>query len=132
MTASAPRSSDASPRDPRLAAIERADETPSLAALAAAAGLPAWHFHRVFEGATGVTPKEYAAAHRAGACSLGLALVGQTARPGPSAPSPAPVPPTPSPSRSPATGSSARTAGSAGTAGGLPRKRALLSHESSK
>jgi AraC family transcriptional regulator of adaptative response/methylated-DNA-[protein]-cysteine methyltransferase len=130
-------------RDARLAAIERAcrlieatDETPSLAALASTAGLSAWHFHRVFKGATGVTPKEYAAAQRArraraalesgrsvtdaiyeagfgssgrfyeasdrmlgmtptqyraggatteirfavGACSLGLALVGQTAR----------------------------------------------------
>ena len=45
--------------------IERALAPPSLAALAAAAGLSAWHFHRVFKGATGVTPKEYAAAHRA-------------------------------------------------------------------
>jgi AraC family transcriptional regulator of adaptative response/methylated-DNA-[protein]-cysteine methyltransferase len=57
--------------DPRLAAveracraIERADEAPSLATLARAAGLSVWHFHRVFKRATGVTPKEYAAAHR--------------------------------------------------------------------
>jgi AraC family transcriptional regulator, regulatory protein of adaptative response / methylated-DNA-[protein]-cysteine methyltransferase len=71
MTASAALRS-ATARDPRLATVERAcrlieqaDETPSLAALAAAAGLSAWHFHRVFKGATGVTPKEYAAAHRA-------------------------------------------------------------------
>src|SRR5260221_13517719 len=63
---------DSPPRDPRLGAveracrlIERAEVAPSLAALAAAAGLSAWHFHRVFKGATGVTPKEYAAAHRA-------------------------------------------------------------------
>jgi AraC family transcriptional regulator of adaptative response/methylated-DNA-[protein]-cysteine methyltransferase len=59
-------------RDVRLTAveracrrIERAEEAPSLAALAADAGLSTWHFHRVFKGATGVTPKEYAAAHRA-------------------------------------------------------------------
>jgi AraC family transcriptional regulator of adaptative response/methylated-DNA-[protein]-cysteine methyltransferase len=57
---------------PRLAAVERAcraiehaDEEPTLAALAATAGLSAWHFQRVFKGATGVTPKEYAAARRA-------------------------------------------------------------------
>ena len=59
-------------RDPRLAAVERAcrliertDEPPSLAALAASAGLSLWHFHRVFKAATGVTPKEYVSAHRA-------------------------------------------------------------------
>jgi AraC family transcriptional regulator, regulatory protein of adaptative response / methylated-DNA-[protein]-cysteine methyltransferase len=70
MTAAAALRS-ATTRDPRIAAVERAcrlieqaDATPSLAALAAAAGLSAWHFHRVFKGATGVTPKEYAAAHR--------------------------------------------------------------------
>jgi AraC family transcriptional regulator of adaptative response/methylated-DNA-[protein]-cysteine methyltransferase len=45
-------------------AIEHADETPSLATLARAAGLSAWHFHRVFKRTTGVTPKEYATAHR--------------------------------------------------------------------
>jgi len=59
-------------RDPRLAAvervcrlIERTDEAPSLAALAASAGLSLWHFHRLFKAATGVTPKAYVSAHRA-------------------------------------------------------------------
>src|SRR6185436_2782373 len=36
-----------------------------LAELAKHAGLSPYHFHRVFEAATGVTPKAYAAAHRA-------------------------------------------------------------------
>jgi AraC family transcriptional regulator of adaptative response/methylated-DNA-[protein]-cysteine methyltransferase len=45
--------------------IEEADEIPPLAELARAAGLSAWHFHRVFKEATGVTPAEYAAAQRA-------------------------------------------------------------------
>jgi AraC family transcriptional regulator, regulatory protein of adaptative response / methylated-DNA-[protein]-cysteine methyltransferase len=45
--------------------IEGADEAPSLADLAAAAGLSPYHFHRVFKAVTGVTPKDYAAAHRA-------------------------------------------------------------------
>jgi AraC family transcriptional regulator of adaptative response/methylated-DNA-[protein]-cysteine methyltransferase len=44
--------------------IEGADETPALAELAAAAGLSPYHFHRVFKAATGVTPKDYATAHR--------------------------------------------------------------------
>jgi AraC family transcriptional regulator of adaptative response/methylated-DNA-[protein]-cysteine methyltransferase len=45
--------------------IERADELPSLAALAKGAGMSRFHFHRVFKQVTGVTPKAYAAAHRA-------------------------------------------------------------------
>jgi AraC family transcriptional regulator of adaptative response/methylated-DNA-[protein]-cysteine methyltransferase len=71
-TAQTRPSNPSSSRAPRLAAveracrlIERADGTPPLATLAATAGLSAWHFHRVFKSATGVTPKEYAAAHRA-------------------------------------------------------------------
>src|ERR671931_1092400 len=44
--------------------IETAEETPSLAALARAAGMSRFHFHRVFKAVTGVTPKAYAAAHR--------------------------------------------------------------------
>ena len=44
--------------------IAQADEEPSLAALAKIAGLSTFHFHRVFKAVTGVTPKEYAAAHR--------------------------------------------------------------------
>ncbi len=45
--------------------IERAETMPSLASLAAQAGLSAHHFHRVFKLATGLTPKGYAAAQRA-------------------------------------------------------------------
>jgi AraC family transcriptional regulator of adaptative response/methylated-DNA-[protein]-cysteine methyltransferase len=37
----------------------------SLDALAEAIGLSPWHFHRVFKSMTGLTPKAYAAAHRA-------------------------------------------------------------------
>jgi AraC family transcriptional regulator of adaptative response/methylated-DNA-[protein]-cysteine methyltransferase len=45
--------------------IERAEEMPRLDALAKAAGLSRFHFHRVFKATTGVTPKAYADAHRA-------------------------------------------------------------------
>lgn len=45
--------------------IENADDTPNLEALAHAAGMSRFHFHRVFKSVTGVTPKAYAAAHRA-------------------------------------------------------------------
>ena len=45
--------------------IERARTAPSLAALAADAGMSRFHFHRVFASVTGLTPREYAAAHRA-------------------------------------------------------------------
>ncbi len=44
--------------------IEAAEEMPSLDALAQAAGLSRFHFHRVFKAATGVTPKAYADARR--------------------------------------------------------------------
>jgi AraC family transcriptional regulator of adaptative response/methylated-DNA-[protein]-cysteine methyltransferase len=44
--------------------IESADETPSLHALASAAGLSPYHFHRLFKAVIGVTPKAYAQAHR--------------------------------------------------------------------
>ncbi len=46
--------------------IKDADETPALAELAAAAGLSAFHLHRVFKAVTGLTPRNYAAGHRAG------------------------------------------------------------------
>lgn len=46
--------------------IERAEEIPPLAKLAEAAGLSPGYFHRSFKAVTGVTPKDYAAAHRAG------------------------------------------------------------------
>jgi AraC family transcriptional regulator of adaptative response/methylated-DNA-[protein]-cysteine methyltransferase len=45
--------------------IERAEGLPALDQLAKAAGLSRFHFHRVFKSVTGVTPKAYAAAHRA-------------------------------------------------------------------
>jgi AraC family transcriptional regulator of adaptative response/methylated-DNA-[protein]-cysteine methyltransferase len=44
--------------------IERADQAPSLDELARIAGLSPFHLHRVFKAATGVTPRQYAAAHR--------------------------------------------------------------------
>jgi AraC family transcriptional regulator of adaptative response/methylated-DNA-[protein]-cysteine methyltransferase len=46
--------------------IEQAEEIPPLAELAEAAGLSPGYFHRSFKAVTGVTPKDYAAAHRAG------------------------------------------------------------------
>ena len=46
--------------------IEQAEEIPSLAGLAGAAGLSPGYFHRLFKAVTGVTPKDYATARRAG------------------------------------------------------------------
>ncbi|MEP6997711.1 MAG: bifunctional DNA-binding transcriptional regulator/O6-methylguanine-DNA methyltransferase Ada [Betaproteobacteria bacterium] len=45
--------------------IESAEQAPSLETLAAQAGLSVYHLHRTFKAATGLTPKAYAAAHRA-------------------------------------------------------------------
>jgi AraC family transcriptional regulator of adaptative response/methylated-DNA-[protein]-cysteine methyltransferase len=45
--------------------IEQSEETPSLAQLANHVGLSPYHFHRLFKAITGLTPKKYAAAHRA-------------------------------------------------------------------
>ena len=45
--------------------IERSEEPPSLDTLADMAGMSRFHFHRVFKAATGLTPRAYAAAHRA-------------------------------------------------------------------
>jgi AraC family transcriptional regulator, regulatory protein of adaptative response / methylated-DNA-[protein]-cysteine methyltransferase len=45
--------------------IEGADRAPSLAVLAREAHMSRYHFHRVFKAVTGLTPKSYAAAHRA-------------------------------------------------------------------
>jgi len=45
--------------------MEAAEEMPTLEALAEASGMSRFHFHRVFKATTGVTPKAYAAAHRA-------------------------------------------------------------------
>ena len=44
--------------------IETTEEMPSLARLAEEVGLSAFHFHRVFKAVTGLTPKDYATAHR--------------------------------------------------------------------
>jgi AraC family transcriptional regulator of adaptative response/methylated-DNA-[protein]-cysteine methyltransferase len=52
--------------------IETSETVPSLDALAKAAGLSAYHFHRVFKGATGVTPRAYASADRAGRVEASL------------------------------------------------------------
>jgi AraC family transcriptional regulator of adaptative response/methylated-DNA-[protein]-cysteine methyltransferase len=46
-------------------AIQAAEDLPNLDALAGAAGMSRFHFHRIFKTLTGVTPKAYAAAHRA-------------------------------------------------------------------
>lgn len=52
--------------------IEAAEEQPLLDALAGQAGLSPFHFHRLFRRVTGVTPKAYAAAHRARRVTDGL------------------------------------------------------------
>jgi AraC family transcriptional regulator of adaptative response/methylated-DNA-[protein]-cysteine methyltransferase len=46
-------------------AIRASEEPPSLAFLAKTAGLSAFHFHRIFRKVTGLSPKAYAATHRA-------------------------------------------------------------------
>jgi AraC family transcriptional regulator of adaptative response/methylated-DNA-[protein]-cysteine methyltransferase len=46
--------------------IEESEGEESLNALATAVGLSASYFHRRFKAVTGLTPKDYAAAHRAG------------------------------------------------------------------
>ena len=45
--------------------IDAAEEVPALDALAEAAGMSRFHFHRVFKAATGCTPRAYAVARRA-------------------------------------------------------------------
>jgi AraC family transcriptional regulator of adaptative response/methylated-DNA-[protein]-cysteine methyltransferase len=45
--------------------IENSETPPSLELLAQHVGLSAYHFHRIFKAATGLTPKGYAAARRA-------------------------------------------------------------------
>jgi AraC family transcriptional regulator, regulatory protein of adaptative response / methylated-DNA-[protein]-cysteine methyltransferase len=45
-------------------AIETAEESPDLDALASSAGMSRFHFHRIFKSVTGLTPKAFAAAHR--------------------------------------------------------------------
>jgi AraC family transcriptional regulator of adaptative response/methylated-DNA-[protein]-cysteine methyltransferase len=45
--------------------IEAAATPPTLSVLARAAHMSPYHFHRIFKAVTGVTPRAYAAAHRA-------------------------------------------------------------------
>jgi AraC family transcriptional regulator, regulatory protein of adaptative response / methylated-DNA-[protein]-cysteine methyltransferase len=45
--------------------IETAEQAPTLEKLAKRAAMSAFHLHRVFKSVTGLTPKAYAAAHRA-------------------------------------------------------------------
>jgi AraC family transcriptional regulator, regulatory protein of adaptative response / methylated-DNA-[protein]-cysteine methyltransferase len=52
--------------------IEESEEEPPLERLAAAIGRSPSYFHRVFRATTGLTPKEYAAAHRAKRVRQGL------------------------------------------------------------
>jgi len=56
--------------------IDAAEDEPDLASLAAACGMSRFHFHRVFKAHTGITPKAYAAARRAGRLQQGLAQAG--------------------------------------------------------
>jgi AraC family transcriptional regulator, regulatory protein of adaptative response / methylated-DNA-[protein]-cysteine methyltransferase len=63
-----PREADAAGHGEKVAAacrrIEAAERAPQLHELACQAGLSAYHFHRVFKAATGLTPRQYAKAHR--------------------------------------------------------------------
>jgi AraC family transcriptional regulator of adaptative response/methylated-DNA-[protein]-cysteine methyltransferase len=53
--------------------IEESEEQPSLEQLAEAVGRSPGYFHRIFKAGTGLTPKDYAAAHRAKKVREGLA-----------------------------------------------------------
>ncbi len=57
--------------------IEQGEAPPTLSDLAEAVGLSAGYFHRLFKAVTGLTPKDYAAAHQAGRVRESLAE-GQT------------------------------------------------------
>jgi AraC family transcriptional regulator of adaptative response/methylated-DNA-[protein]-cysteine methyltransferase len=56
--------------------IEEAEEPLSLDSLAESSGMSRFHFHRVFRSITGVTPKDYAGAHRARRVRDGLSGAG--------------------------------------------------------
>ena len=53
--------------------IEESEEEPSLEELAEAVGRSPSYFHRLFKASTGLTPKDYVAAHRAKKIRQGLA-----------------------------------------------------------
>ena len=53
--------------------IEECEDEPSLSELADAIGRSPGYFHRLFKAATGLTPKDYVAAHRAKKVRQGLA-----------------------------------------------------------
>jgi AraC family transcriptional regulator of adaptative response/methylated-DNA-[protein]-cysteine methyltransferase len=53
--------------------IGESEEEPSLEDLAGAVGRSPSYFHRLFKSVTGLTPKDYAAAHRAKKVRIGLA-----------------------------------------------------------
>lgn len=56
--------------------IEASEEEPSLEVLANAVGRSSSYFHRTFKAATGITPKDYAAARRAAKVRQGLTSCG--------------------------------------------------------
>jgi AraC family transcriptional regulator of adaptative response/methylated-DNA-[protein]-cysteine methyltransferase len=58
--------------------IAAAEAMPSLDVLSRSAGLSPHHFHRLFKAATGLTPMEYARAHRAERVRNGLARAEET------------------------------------------------------
>ena len=60
-----------------FALLAAAEETPSLKALAAAAGYSPHHFHRLFRRATGVTPAAYYRSLRAKRAEAGLEKTGR-------------------------------------------------------
>jgi AraC family transcriptional regulator of adaptative response/methylated-DNA-[protein]-cysteine methyltransferase len=55
-------------------AIEAAEDLPTLDQLAEKAGLSSFHFHRIFKAVTGLTPKDYASAHRGKRMREGLSV----------------------------------------------------------
>lgn len=56
--------------------IEAQDQIPKLRDLSAKIGMSESHFHRIFKAATGLTPRQYAVAHRGRRVRSGLAVDG--------------------------------------------------------
>jgi AraC family transcriptional regulator, regulatory protein of adaptative response / methylated-DNA-[protein]-cysteine methyltransferase len=52
--------------------IERSEEIPSLKELALLSGMSVYHFHRTFKAVTGLTPKDFAEAHRSNRVRISL------------------------------------------------------------